>query len=140
MYVRAGKGIPLRQQQQQQQRRTAGRMGGSVSGGAAFRSSGPPMSRRRWVEGVCAQRRWRPLPPVHHVCAVPDKHVLVRIAVYAVGPRGGEVLLGNTPGYPLRDWQLAFARRVRRDRSDITRASPKTYSSSVITQNLITTV
>jgi len=63
--------------------------------------------------GVCAQR-WRPFPPVRQaVCAVPDKHVLVRIAVTDEAGGCGAVLLGNTPGYPPRSRQHAVGRRAR---------------------------
>ncbi|CAI6363804.1 unnamed protein product [Macrosiphum euphorbiae] len=81
-----------------------------ASGGAAFRSSGHAAG---GAAGVCAQR-WRPFPPVRQaVCAVPDKHVLVRIAVTVVMGGYGVVLLGNTPGYPPRSRQHTGRRRAR---------------------------
>ncbi|KAL4091383.1 hypothetical protein QTP88_026082 [Uroleucon formosanum] len=83
---------------------------GWASGGAAFRSSGHAAG---GAAGVCAQR-WRPFPPVRQaVCAVPDKHVLVRITVMEVKGGCGAVLLGNTPGYPPRSRQHTGGRHAR---------------------------
>ncbi|KAL5233138.1 hypothetical protein ACI65C_000548 [Semiaphis heraclei] len=65
--------------------------------GGGLRTTVAPVSAR--PSAVCAPR-------------VPDKHVLVRIAV--IVPRGGcgAVLLGNTPGYPPRSRQHAGGRRA----------------------------